>query len=157
MAYLASGGEAGWTTKRQTMKYFDIGLKRHDTDSLDAQLRMEEQHPGAGKYGIRSKSGNYPVSVPTPGVIRLLWSDPTGRIKPGVDMAIDFFSQWVRVEPLQILSMDCTPRAIAGLVDSEQRLRLRDLNRVNGSSAIHVVQELRKCSLAEAMAYLREI
>jgi len=157
MVFLASGGKAGWTTRLQTMKCLDIGLTQRDTDLLDAQLRMEEQHPGAGKYGIRSKSGHYPVSVPMPGVIRVLWSDPNGRIKPSSDQAIEFFARWARIEPLQLLTIDCTPKAIAELTEPEQRLRLRDLNRINGSSAIHVVQELRKCSLANAMAHLKEI
>jgi len=142
-----NGSETGgWIDTHQRMRFLDIGLRHGDTEALDAQLRIEEQHEGAGRLGVRHKSNNYPVSVPEPGVVRLVWSDQYGRISPGIDAAIGFFNHWTEVRPAEDLRLDYRPRAVLGLPEDQRRLRLRELKRIDSMSASHVAAEMNKSS-----------
>jgi hypothetical protein len=68
----------------------DGGLERADFRALDLHLTQSRSEPLARaiERGPKLASGIYPVSLPQPGVLRLLWDGPGIHVSPGIELAL---------------------------------------------------------------------
>jgi hypothetical protein len=155
VVYLTHGSEGGTASTRQTIRYLDIALNGIDTTELEQALRNE--YSGESGPGFRVRFLSYPVSVPEPGTIRLIWSHAQGRIKPDVDDAVSFFARWTRADDTEIGTVDYRPAALAELPDELLRKRIRELRQIHIMSPLYVVMRIKKFSQGEAMRFLAEI
>jgi hypothetical protein len=135
--------------KRDERLYLEIGLASGDTTQLAELLRIERNHPAAGRR-FKTKTGDYPVLVVAPDFIQVRWLGGSGSITPGLKTALEFFSRWTRVREARKETVDLTFLSLRKLPIDEQNARLRQSAFVNGIGTADTLRKLRGCSLEEA-------
>jgi hypothetical protein len=68
----------------------DGGLQRAEFRAIDLHLAQSRSSAleRAVERGPKLPSGIFPVSLPQPGVLRLLWDGPGIHVSPGIDVAL---------------------------------------------------------------------
>ena len=148
---LASRRRESGGTESERIEYLEIGLVHVDTRKLPNVLKREE-HVKLEKWG--HKSLDYAVTVTADGTLRLRWSNPYRQIRPGLKTVLEFISHFAEVRPPAKETVNYTVEALSKLPEDQQRIRLAELARLEPVEVIMVAQRIRKCSTAEAKAYV---
>lgn len=89
--------DRGTTVEKSS--YLDLRLRHPRTEELAEALRRERSR-GAGRDGSlgKTKFHHYPVALPEPDLVRILWSGPRSRVRPGLGRILRLLSERVPLE-----------------------------------------------------------
>ena len=134
------------------VKYLEIVLRSQDTERLAAAIEHEQRQPPAG-HRVRSKVKQSVVSIPEPGIVRLVWGGTVSTVRPGLKRALAVFAQHHALESEIHKESD-----FRRLTDAELEEHLIELAEAGDTIGATLIARKRYAmSLSEAVAFLEEL